>query len=304
MITKYSELCTFVKNNNIYKQYILNKMYTDEIYNIFILNNPDAYNNTFDSEIIGYLGYYYFIHKNYRCAIKYYLLAINANNSYAMNNLGDYYRCIEKDYDQTKLYYLMAINANNELAMINLGNYYYDIEKNYERAVHYYSFLTINNNNYYAMCRLSTYYNTEHNYDLSLYYLEMYLNKMNLDYEAIADESNYFVCEMTIIINLMKLIIAYLRINNLECVFRCLKQSTRFISLNNNRATATILEKCATKIIDLILNKINNLKTNNSNLNVQIYNLETSLQPGKEYLKALNNFKLNSECQLLISANI
>ena len=53
---------------------------------------------------------------------KYYLMAIDKENSDAMFNLGNYYHFIEKNYDEMKKYYLMAINIGNSNAMYNLCN--------------------------------------------------------------------------------------------------------------------------------------------------------------------------------------
>jgi len=68
---------------------------------------------------------------------KYYQLAIDLDNSSAMNNLGHYYH-IEKNYEEMKKYYLMAIELGNSNAMYNLGDYYKTIEKNYELMKKYY----------------------------------------------------------------------------------------------------------------------------------------------------------------------
>jgi TPR repeat protein len=65
-------------------------------------------------------------------------MAIDKNNSSAMNNLGKYYDSIEKNYGEAIKYYKMAIDKNNSGAMNNLGYYYENIEKNYGEAIKYY----------------------------------------------------------------------------------------------------------------------------------------------------------------------
>jgi|SRR5437868_7209675 len=54
-----------------------------------------------------------------------------------MNNLGVYYQNI-KNYDETKKYYLKAINLNNSHSMNNLGLYYKNIKKNNNLALKYF----------------------------------------------------------------------------------------------------------------------------------------------------------------------
>ena len=44
--------------------------------------------------------------------------------------LGNLYYQIEKNYELAKKYYLMAIDKNNSDAVTNLGNLYYQIKKN------------------------------------------------------------------------------------------------------------------------------------------------------------------------------
>jgi TPR repeat protein len=48
-------------------------------------------------------------------------MAIDKDNTVAMNNLGYYYQDTEKNYDLMKQYYLMAIDKDNTDAMYNLG---------------------------------------------------------------------------------------------------------------------------------------------------------------------------------------
>ena len=66
---------------------------------------------------------------------------INGNNEF---NLGVYYHFIEKNYELAKIYYVIAIDNNNSYAMNNLGYYYQYIEKNSEFANKYYSMAGLN----------------------------------------------------------------------------------------------------------------------------------------------------------------
>jgi TPR repeat protein len=103
---------------------------------------------------------------------KYYLMAIELNNSTAMCNLAFYYDKRENNYDLMKKYYLMAIELNDKRAMFNLGIHYQNIEKNYDLMKKYY-LMAIELNNSTAMNNLGYYYQyTEINYDLmKKYYL-------------------------------------------------------------------------------------------------------------------------------------
>ena len=66
------------------------------------------------------IGHYYeIITKNYKKAIKYYLMAINKGNTYAMCNL-DYYYDVAKEYDNAIKYYLMASDKGNKIAINNV----------------------------------------------------------------------------------------------------------------------------------------------------------------------------------------
>ena len=126
------------------------------------------------SEEFYYYGIYYYedIEKDYDLMKKYYLMAIDLNNSCAMNNLGVYYQNIEKDYDLMKKYYLMAIELKNSYAMFWLGSYYEDIE-DYDLMKKYY-LMAIELNNSGAMNNLGCYYETiDKNYDLMKKYFLM-----------------------------------------------------------------------------------------------------------------------------------
>ncbi len=69
---------------------------------------------------------------------KYYLMAIEYDDDYAMYNLGKYYHKIEKNYGLMKIYYMMAIDKDNYDAMFGLALYYEEIELNYKLMKKYY----------------------------------------------------------------------------------------------------------------------------------------------------------------------
>ena len=118
------------------------------VYNMFKNNKPieimDDINH-YDPAVLTYLGYYYFVQKDYDNMKKDYLMAINYGNTNAMNNLGYYYHK-QKDYENMKKYYLMAINHGNNQAMNNLAVYYYE-QKDYENMKKYYLMALDNDNN-------------------------------------------------------------------------------------------------------------------------------------------------------------
>ncbi len=108
--------------------------------------------------------------KNYHLMIKYYLMAIELNNSIAMVELGKHYRHYLRNYNLMKKYYLMAIELNNPYAMYYLGHYYGEIEHNYVLMEKYYK-MAIEFNNFYALHQLAIYYqNTKQKYDLMKQY--------------------------------------------------------------------------------------------------------------------------------------
>jgi len=127
--------------------------------------------------IINLIGeYYYSVHKDYDRMMKYLLMAIKKDNSYAMINLGYYYK-VMKDYDQMLKYYLMAIEKCNSRAMIHLGYYYREI-KDYELMIKYY-LLAIEKGDAHAMERLGTYYKKMKDYEQMMKYYLMAIEKNN-----------------------------------------------------------------------------------------------------------------------------
>ncbi len=134
--------------------------------------------NIVESNIYTLIGYYYRnIKTNDDLMKKYYLMAIELNNSNAMYNLGNYYECIA-NYDLMEKYYLMAIELNNTNAMWNLGNYYQYIE-NYDLMKKYY-LMAVELNHSGVMCYLGYYYKyIEINYDLMKKYYNMAIKLNN-----------------------------------------------------------------------------------------------------------------------------
>ena len=56
--------------------------------------------------------------------MQYYQMAIEKNNTKAMNQMSLYYQYTEKNYDQMLKYYLMSIDKGNVEAIHYLGLYY------------------------------------------------------------------------------------------------------------------------------------------------------------------------------------
>ena len=130
-----------------------------------------------NSDAMTNLGiYYYFIEKNHKEAIKYYSMAIEKGNSNAMLRLGCYCELIE-DYEEMTKYFLMAIEKDNSNAMYSLGSHYEDIE-DYEEMKKYY-LMAIEKGNSNAMFKLGYYYENIKDYqEMTKYYL-MAIEKEN-----------------------------------------------------------------------------------------------------------------------------
>src|SRR3989304_2324530 len=97
LVKDHKNICIDIKNEESIKK----------IHNLF-------FNNIFvePENVIEYLyfgWYYHYVKEDYDQMKKYYLMAIDKGNCYAMNSLADYYKKI-KDYDQMKKYYSMAID--------------------------------------------------------------------------------------------------------------------------------------------------------------------------------------------------
>ncbi len=116
---------TYIKINN--------KQSIKKIYDLYF-NDKEGKCET-DIEFL-YFGVYYYIHKNTDNMMKYYMLAIEKENSCAMYNLGNYYKK-QKDYDNMMKYYMLAIEKGNSYAMCDLGIYYCK-QKDYDNMMKYY----------------------------------------------------------------------------------------------------------------------------------------------------------------------
>ena len=184
ILKKYNHEYIKIDNENSLKK----------ICQLFLNNAKEEPKNSI--EYFYYGVFHNLIYIDYELMKKYYLMAIEQNESYAMNNLGFYYSEIEK-YDLAKKYYLMAIEQNNSSAIVNLGVYYSEIEKNYDLSKKYY-LMAIEQNSSTAMNNLGVYYKIfEENYDLAKKYYLMAveqnstkaMNNLGIYYEFI--EENY-----------------------------------------------------------------------------------------------------------------
>ena len=96
------------------------------------------------------IGYAFDRNEDYPMAIKYYQMAIDRGNAWAMNNMGLYCENITKDYPTAIKYYQMAIDNGIVKAMNNMGVYYHIIKKDYPTAIKYYQ-MAIDKGNANAM---------------------------------------------------------------------------------------------------------------------------------------------------------
>jgi TPR repeat protein len=84
------------------------------------------------------LGLYYNIIKNYEESKKYYLMAIQLNNSDSMIELGKTYLIVDKDFEQAKKYFLMGIGNNNSNGYYQLGMLYKKYQIDYAESKKYF----------------------------------------------------------------------------------------------------------------------------------------------------------------------
>ncbi len=145
---KYKYLNEFNKNYNIQFNifnYTKNELFI--INNILSKNNLDNIIDINSSNILRYIGLiYYYKYNNKDNAQKYYLMAIELNNNFAMNN---YAILLEKEnkIEEAKEYYLMAINLNNSNAMNNYANLLAKENKIEEAKEYYLMAIDLNNSN-------------------------------------------------------------------------------------------------------------------------------------------------------------
>jgi len=113
---------------------IKNETSLTKIYNLFKSNIFEE--SSTDIEYFYYGVYYDEIEKNYDLMKKYYLMAIELNNSPAMYNLADYYKKIGKN-DQT---FVELYKYEDKKYFIKLFNYKFKDNINLDQK-YYYSFL-------------------------------------------------------------------------------------------------------------------------------------------------------------------
>ncbi len=150
---QYQYLYEFNKKYNIQfniLNYTKNELFI--INNILSKNNLDNILDTNSSNILRYIGLiYYYKYNKIEGATKYYLMAINLNNSSAMYNYANLLKK-ENKIEEAKKYYLMAINLNNSDSMINYANLLIKENKIEEAKKYYFMSIQLNNitaiNNY------------------------------------------------------------------------------------------------------------------------------------------------------------
>ena len=77
--------------------------------------------------LLNKLAYHYEEKEDFPTMEKYYLMAIDKDDTKAMYNLATYY-AHKKDYQNMEKYYMMAIALGNANSMYNLAIYYNKIE--------------------------------------------------------------------------------------------------------------------------------------------------------------------------------
>lgn len=133
------------------------------------INNMNDSNKT--SNILLYFGRKHCVKKEFNAMKKYYLEAIELNNSHAMNALGEHYFRIEQNFIEMKKYLKMSIKLNNPNAMRNLGDYYQHIKPNFTKMEKYYT-MAIELNHSGAMNQFGNYYCNIKNYvQMKKYYI-------------------------------------------------------------------------------------------------------------------------------------
>ena len=162
-------------------KYLIKKKYYKNYENIFlgIFNTPinkinfeGKYNNE-DSNVLFIIGLYYECHKKITLSIKYYMKAIELNNSNAMVKLGLLYLSHRfNNYKESIELLLKAVSLNDDDAMFNIALYYRMLNINDENIIKYYK-MAIELHNNEAMIGLGNYYeNIGNNEEAIKYYLK------------------------------------------------------------------------------------------------------------------------------------
>ena len=161
------------------------------VYDLYYHKNENIRENIKDSMYYFYVGKYYCIknkkrryfygnknkNKNIELMKKYYLIAIDMNNSYAMNSLATHYYK-KKEIILMKQYYLMAIELKNPASMYNLANHYY-YERDFEQSEKYY-LMAIEWNHYNSFVYLVQIYEEQKKYKEIIELLEKHKNNSDI----------------------------------------------------------------------------------------------------------------------------
>ncbi len=126
------------------------------------------------------LGYIYSKQANYPQMEKFYIMAINMNNTNAMLNYSIYFSGL-KLYDNAEKYLKMAIRDKKNINAYEHIALFYENRGNINKAIYYYSILTSKRNDADSLMRLAKIYKLQTNYP---HMLECY-NKI------INDKTNY-----------------------------------------------------------------------------------------------------------------
>lgn len=150
----------------------LNDLDEDSINTVYHLYANDKVNEItiLSGVCANYIALYYDIKREHQNMKKYYKLAIEKGNAYAMYNLGRYYDT-HRNYEKMKKYYLMAIEHGIEQAMYGLGRYY-EFRQDYDKMKDYY-LMAIKSGNKNAMYQLALHYQCHDNIEYMLKYYQM-----------------------------------------------------------------------------------------------------------------------------------
>jgi len=279
MITSLKEL--YIKYD--FELSSLNKyiIYEKEILDIFENKNIDLYK--YDKNLYIWIGNYYeHIEKDYDKMKKYYLMAIEMNNTDAMADMANYYQTTEINYDKMKEYYLMAVEMNHPIAMNNLGFYYQYIKIDYDKMKEYY-LMAIELDNSIAMANLAVYY---HNIEKDYNKMEEYfLRAIDLNNSVAMDNLATYYYNTKDYDKMKKYYLMAIELNNSKAMNRlasyyknmddknnAIKYYLMAIKLNNSKAINN-LKKITTPLQRYIYYKNNNIPFNEEITNdIHIYN--------------------------------
>ncbi len=232
------------------------------------------------------LAEYYCKNLEYDKCEKYYLLAIEHGNVYALNGLGFYYGYNKHDYKNMKKYLRMSADLNSPVAMYNLGYYYQIYEINYVEMKKWY-WLAIKYDNK----------NNEGIYIDSLLNLAYYYKNITKEY----DEMEKIYLMIFSVTNEYKYIFYLIRhYNFIEYNYKQFKKYV-IIILNSNglqylKSTKKILNKFMFfNILKYVKNKNKNKNDNNS-----IDAEYDKIKNDKSIIKYINSLNKNIICECVI----